>query len=212
MLQLVVFLGNPGRKYRYNRHNAAWILAEMLSFSTALDWQKKFKGLYAAATIGENNFHFIKPQTFMNLCGESVFAAASFYKIQLENIMVVHDEIELSPGTLSLKFSGGLGGHNGLRSMKACFGSADFWRLRLGIGRPDGRIPGRGGDIQSSREAGIAAWVLSDFTADEANMLEPVFQTGAQLLEQALIAGPQSLLPEWAKKNCIPANEPSEEV
>ncbi|MDR2922571.1 MAG: aminoacyl-tRNA hydrolase [Treponema sp.] len=198
MLQLAVFLGNPGSQYKNNRHNAAWMLAETLPFYSSLDWQKKFKGLYAAM----DGFHFLKPQTYMNLSGESAQAAASFFKIKLEDIIVIHDEIELPFGTLSLKFSGGMGGHNGLRSMKAVFGSADFWRLRIGIGRPDDRLPGKGGNPESSRAAGIAGWVLADFTPPETEALAPVLVTGAGLLAKTLAVEPQSLLPEWAKKNC----------
>jgi PTH1 family peptidyl-tRNA hydrolase len=218
VLQLVVFLGNPGAEYERNRHNAGWMLAEALPFFPVLDWRKKFNALYAhvdntqmpvfgdSATLSADSpgkLHFIKPQAYMNLSGESALAAASFYKIKLDKIIVVHDEIELPFGTLSLKFSGGLGGHNGLRSIKNCFGSADFWRLRIGIGRPDERLPGKGGNPESSRKAGIADWVLSDFTAAEAEALVPVFNTGAELLTQALTAGPERLLPEWAKKNCL---------
>jgi PTH1 family peptidyl-tRNA hydrolase len=199
MLQLAVFLGNPGQQYKNNRHNAAWMLAEALPFYHALDWRKKFRGLYAAM----DNIHFLMPQTFMNLSGESALAAASFFKIKLEEIIVIHDEIELPFGTLSLKFSGGLGGHNGLRSMKAVFGGADFWRLRIGVGRPDNRPPGKGGNPESSRAANIADWVLADFTQPETEALAPVLVTGAQLLAKALAADPQSLLPEWARKNCI---------
>jgi PTH1 family peptidyl-tRNA hydrolase len=195
MLQLAVFLGNPGSKYKNNRHNAAWMLAEALPFYSSLDWQKKFKGLYAT----KDSFHFLKPQTFMNLSGESALAAASFYKIKLEEIIVIHDEIELPFGTLSLKFSGGMGGHNGLRSMKASFGSADFWRLRVGIGRPDGRMPGKGGNPESSLAANIADWVLNEFTQLETESLVPVFAAGAELLSRAFSVDPQALLPEWKR-------------
>jgi len=199
MLKLIVFLGNPGRKYEYNRHNAAWMLADAQPFSHLLHWQKKHGGLYACT----DGIHFLKPQAFMNLSGEPAMAAASFYKISLNEIIIVHDEIELPFGTLSLKFSGGLGGHNGLRSIKACFGSADFWRLRIGIGRPDGRAPGKGGNPENNKEAGIADWVLSDFTAAEAEALVPVFSAGAELLTQALAVEPESLLPQWAKNKII---------
>ena len=224
MLQLAVFLGNPGPKYENNRHNAGRILAGFLPFFSALNWQNKFKGFYAAvdgvslqAAAGVENiqgetlakFHFLMPQTYMNLSGDPVKAAASFYKIKLDEIIVVYDEIELPFGTLSLKFSGGLGGHNGLRSIKSCFGSADFWRLRVGIGRPDGRVPGKGGSgatnsgANSGKDNGIAGWVLSDFSREEAETLVPVFESGASLLTRALASGPQRFLPEWAKKNCI---------
>jgi PTH1 family peptidyl-tRNA hydrolase len=122
----------------------------------------------------------------MNLSGESVLAAASFFKIRPEEILIVQDELELPPGTLSLKFSGGLGGHNGLRSLKASFGTADFWRLRIGIGRP------ANGDVYH--------WVLSDFSAAETETLAPTLEAGAGLLLAALLGGPEKLLPEWAKK------------
>ena len=219
MLHLVVFLGNPGAEYARNRHNAGWMLAEALPFFSVLDWKKKFKSLYACLddiskffpddlppTMPEartGKLNFIKPQTYMNLSGESAHAAASFYKINVNEIIVIHDEIELPFGTLSLKFGGGLGGHNGLRSMKDCFGSADFWRLRIGIGRPDGRLPGKGGNPESSRQAGIADWVLKDFTASEAEALTPVFNTGAGLLVYALACGPECLLPRWTKRDCL---------
>jgi len=217
MLQLAAFLGNPGAQYENNRHNAGWMLAFALPFFPELKWQKKFRGLYASldsaqiqintgvppAESAPEKIHFIKPQTYMNLSGESVKAAASFFKIKLNNIIIIHDEVELPFGTLSLKFSGGLGGHNGLRSMKACFGSADFWRLRIGIGRPDSRQPGKGGNPESARNANIADWALSDFSTEEAEAIIPVFKTGADLLVQALSGGPEQLLPEWAKKNAL---------
>jgi PTH1 family peptidyl-tRNA hydrolase len=146
-----------------------------------------------------SRIHFIKPQTFMNLSGESVFQAASFFKIKSDAVIVAHDELELPLGTLSLKFSGGLGGHNGLRSMKACFGTADFWRIRIGIGRPDNRLPGEGGPPGSGE--GIVDWVLSNFNAEETEKLGRVLEAGAELLLRVFSDGPQSLLPEWAKKN-----------
>ncbi|MCL2139751.1 MAG: aminoacyl-tRNA hydrolase [Treponema sp.] len=199
MLQLVAFLGNPGLQYQDNRHNAGWMLSCALPFSSSLKWKKKFNALYAFM----DGIHFLKPQVYMNRSGESVAAAASFYKIKLDSIIVVHDEIELPFGFVSLKFSGGLGGHNGLRSIKACCGSADFWRLRLGIGRPDGRIPGKGGSLESSQTAGIADWVLSGFSPIEAEAFEPVLKAGADVLTKALSANPENLLPEWSKKSCL---------
>ena len=122
----------------------------------------------------------------MNLSGVSVLAAASFFKIKAEEIITVHDELELPLGTISLKFSGGLGGHNGLRSMKESFGSADFWRLRVGISRP------AVGEVHD--------WVLSDFSLAEREKLIPVFDAGANLLMQITEKEPDDFLSEWAKK------------
>ena len=194
MIQLAAFLGNPGRGYARNRHNAGRMLAEALPFYPSLSWQKKFKGLYAS----QENSHFLQPETYMNLSGESVFAAAQFYKIKLEEIIVVHDELELPLGTISLKFSGGLGGHNGLRSMNKCFGGADFWRLRIGIGRPDSRLPGEGGHAGSGE--GIVDWVLTNFTPAELEILNPALEMGAEVLLRTFSCEPETLMPEWAKK------------
>ena len=198
MIRLAVFLGNPGPKYAHNRHNAAWMLANVLPFSSSLNWEKKFGGLFSCSpSVG---IHFLKPQTYMNRSGGPALAAAVFYKIKTEEIIVIHDEIELPFGTVSLKFSGGLGGHNGLRSMKACFGSVDFWRLRLGIGRPDGRIPGKGGSLEGF---GIADWVLSDFSPVEEEAFAVVLAAGADLLLQAIEDDPDKLLPQWGRKNIL---------
>ena len=197
MIKLVAFLGNPGKKYAHNRHNAARMLAQALPFFHDLCWQNKFKGLYAV----HENCHLLMPETFMNLSGESVHAVSSFFKIDIEEIIIIHDELELPLGTISLKFSGGLGGHNGLRSMKACFNSADFWRLRIGIGRPDARLPGEGG-LAGSGE-GIYDWVLSDFSDTEKEILTPVLNESVNLLIKTFNTEPDSLLNDWKKKKIV---------
>jgi PTH1 family peptidyl-tRNA hydrolase len=209
--ELVVFLGNPGGEYKRNRHNAGRLLAERLPFYGGLSWQKKFKGLYAApeksglssSANSEGRVHFLMPETYMNLSGDSVLAASSFFKIAPENIIAVHDELELPLGTVSFKFSGGLGGHNGLRSMKQKLGTADFWRLRIGIGRPAGRLPGEGGPPGSGGD--VSGWVLSDFGAGELPLLETTLTAAAGALTDALLSGPEKMLPEWAKKRIINA-------
>ena len=202
MIKLAAFLGNPGTEYSRNRHNAGRMLAQALPFYPSLSWQKKYNGLYAV----HEGAHFLMPETFMNLSGESVQAVASFFKIKIEEIIVVHDELELPLGVLSLKFSGGLGGHNGLRSMKKSFGNADCWRLRIGIGRPDSRLPGEGGPAGSGK--GINDWVLSDFSKIEQETLIPTLDAGANLLTQAMTLEPETLLKEWAKKK-VTAPQPT---
>jgi len=206
MIKLAAFLGNPGKGYANNRHNAGRMLAMSLPFYSSLSWQKKFKGLYAA----HDSAHYLMPETYMNLSGESVQAAASFFKINIEEIIVVHDELELPLGCISLKFSGGLGGHNGLRSMKECFGSADFWRLRIGLGRPDARLPGEGGHAGSGE--GIVDWVLNDFSKAEQETLIPIFDAGANLLMQTFTVEPETLLNEWKKKMLTPKKTESTET
>jgi PTH1 family peptidyl-tRNA hydrolase len=219
MIELISFLGNPGPEHKGNRHNAGWHLAQKLPFYDQLPWRKKFHGFWAdmegeklhsfypdeaGAPLPSANFekiHFLMPGTFMNRSGDSVMEAANFFKIKPEHIIVIHDELELPLGTISLKFGGGLGGHNGLRSMKDSFGTADFWRLRIGIGRPDDRLPGEGGPQGSGR--GIIDWVLSDFSAEENSVLEPVLEAGADLLLKAIIFGPEDFLPLWGKKKIV---------
>ena len=182
MIKLAAFFGNPGLKYARNRHNAGRLAAQALPFYQSLSWQKKFNGLYAQ----NEGIHFLMPENYMNCSGISVQAAASFFKIKIEEIIVVHDELELPLGCISLKFSGGLGGHNGLRSMKDSFGSADFWRLRIGIDRP---VKGE-----------VYDWVLSDFSNAEQETLIPAIDAAANLLMQTLTCEPETLLKDWAKK------------
>ncbi len=191
MISLVAFLGNHGKKYEGNRHNAAWLFADSLPLVSSLSWQSKFRGSFARADIPSPDgtarpVYFLKPETYMNLSGESIAAACAFYRVKPEEVLVVHDELELAPGYASLKWSGGLGGHNGLRSAKASLGTADFWRLRFGIGRPE--------------HADIAAYVLSDFGKDERISMSLVWQEAGKLLELVLKNGPEPYLKEWAKK------------
>jgi PTH1 family peptidyl-tRNA hydrolase len=194
MLELIAFLGNPGPEYSKNRHNAGRLLAESLPFASRLRWQKKHRGLYAlpdpALLPAGAPVRFLMPETYMNCSGESVLAAASFFHIPPDRILVVHDELELPLGTAAFKFSGGLGGHNGLRSLRACFGTADFWRLRIGVGRPN--------------HSNISGWLLSDFSAPEREILDQVLSAAAAALAQALEKGPEALLPEWNKKLVVP--------
>ena len=186
LIELVAFLGNTGKQYERNRHNAAWLFADSLSSVSSLSWSKKFKGESATLNALGRKIQLLKPHTFMNLSGESIAEAASFYKIKPECILVVHDELELPAGTFALKWSGGLGGHNGLRSAKACLGTADFWRLRFGIGRPP--------------HDDVALWVLSDFSKDELPAMDAAFQGAAGLFEALLNEDPKKLLPEWKKR------------
>ena len=211
MIELTAFLGNPGGQYAATRHNAGRLLAERLPFYRSLEWRGKFQGRYAAldaarlqsdcgSAAGASGMaapaklHFLMPETYMNLSGDSVAAAAAFFKIPPERVLAVHDELELPLGTASLKFSGGLGGHNGLRSLKARLGSADFWRLRIGIGRPP--------------HDDISGWVLSNFSPDETPLADQVLESCAGALVQALLAGPETLLPQWSKKQIAEPSPP----
>ena len=186
MITLVAFLGNYGSEYSGTRHNVAWQFADSLACLSSVNWQKKFKGLFASKTVEGRQVYFLKPETYMNLSGDSIIEAAHFYKIKAEEILVVHDELELPPGAISLKWSGGLGGHNGLRSTKAVLQTADFWRLRFGIGRPN--------------HPDIAGYVLSNFTADERIIFSQQFAKASELFEKLIeVKNPNNYLNSWKK-------------
>ncbi len=138
-LRLVVGLGNPGAEYAETRHNAGFWFCEQLArhLGVGLARESRFQG-FAAFARGENLW-LLEPQTFMNRSGQSVRALAQFYRILPAEMLVVHDELDLPPGQMRLKFGGGLGGHNGLKDISAHLGTQDYWRLRVGIGHPGDR-------------------------------------------------------------------------
>ncbi|MBN1379826.1 MAG: aminoacyl-tRNA hydrolase [Gammaproteobacteria bacterium] len=139
-LELIVGLGNPGDQYAKTRHNAGFWLLDRIASRFNLDFrhQSKFRGDYAELIYADRKIALLKPTTFMNLSGQSVAAVAKFYKIPVNHILIVHDDLDLPVGGVKLKLGGGHGGHNGLRDMVA-LGSKDFWRLRIGIDHPGDR-------------------------------------------------------------------------
>ena len=138
MIRLLVGLGNPGPEYEATRHNAGfWFIdAVARELRTSLAPERNYFGLAARVTRPEGPVWLLKPMTFMNLSGKSVAALARFFKIAPGEILVAHDELDLLPGHVKLKLGGSHAGHNGLKDIQAQLGSADFWRLRLGIGHP----------------------------------------------------------------------------
>ena len=131
--RLIVGLGNPGTQYQSNRHNIGFMAVDAIHRKHPFaPWSKKFKGLVSEGEIGGEKVLLIKPQTFMNRSGQSVAALCQFYKISADDMLVVHDELDLQPGIAKLKKGGGLGGHNGLKDIAAELGTHDFWRLRAG--------------------------------------------------------------------------------
>jgi PTH1 family peptidyl-tRNA hydrolase len=153
---LVVGLGNPGREYERTRHNAGWLVLDELARRHGGSWRSKFSGSLAEVRLGDAKLALLKPETYMNESGRSVGAAARFFKVPPEQVLVAHDDVDLESGRLQARSGGGLAGHNGLRSLGQHLGSQDFLRLRIGVGRP-----GRG-DPRS-----VADWVLSPFAPEE---------------------------------------------
>ena len=138
-IRLIAGLGNPGPEYEQTRHNAGFWLVDNLANGIArctLARETRFNGLVAKTSIGGHELWLLEPQTFMNRSGQSVGALARFYKIAADELLVVHDELDLSPGVARLKKGGSSGGHNGLKDITAAMGTQDYWRLRLGIGHP----------------------------------------------------------------------------
>ncbi|MGE4240913.1 aminoacyl-tRNA hydrolase [Ramlibacter sp.] len=138
MIKLFVGLGNPGPEYEATRHNAGfwWIDALARELKATLSYDKGYQALVARCNLHGQVFWLLQPQTFMNLSGRSVAGLARFFKIKPEEILVVHDELDVVPGQAKLKFGGSHAGHNGLRDIHAQLGTGDYWRLRLGIGHP----------------------------------------------------------------------------
>ena len=138
MIKLFVGLGNPGPEYEDTRHNAGfwWLDAMARDLGLQLQPERNYYALMARTSYQGEPVWLLEPQTFMNLSGKSVGALARFFKIQPDEILVVHDELDLPPGQVKLKKGGGHGGHNGLRDIHAQLGSPDYWRLRIGIGHP----------------------------------------------------------------------------
>ena len=141
-IKLIVGLGNPGDKYADTRHNAGeWLIARLARrFNVTLNAENKFFGNVGKTLINGKEIRFLVPTTFMNLSGKAVGALANFYRIQPEEILVLHDELDLPPGSVKLKLGGGHGGHNGLKDIVAALGNNNnFYRLRIGIGHPGHR-------------------------------------------------------------------------
>jgi PTH1 family peptidyl-tRNA hydrolase len=135
-MRLIVGLGNPGDKYRSNRHNIGFMAADAIAGRHAFGpWRQKFRGLVAEGTIDGEKVLLLKPQTFMNNSGDSVGAAVNFHKLDPADVIVIYDELDLVPGKARVKVGGGNGGHNGLRSIDPQIGTG-YKRVRLGIGHP----------------------------------------------------------------------------
>ncbi len=137
-IRLIAGLGNPGPDHLHTRHNAGAWLVERFAAQQKHDmsYSRKFHGFTAPLIVDDQPCHLLIPTTFMNLSGQAIFAMANFYNIAPQNILIVHDELDLTPGTARLKFGGGHGGHNGLRDIFNALDSPNFYRLRIGIGKP----------------------------------------------------------------------------
>lgn len=178
-IKLIVGLGNPGDKYKDTRHNAGEWLVERLAqrFNFSLKEESKFFGKTARAVINGQEIRFLVPSTFINLSGKAVGALATFYRIQPEQILIAHDELDLPPGTVKIKLGGGHGGHNGLRdSIAQLSNNKNFYRLRVGIGHP--------GDKNL-----VAAYVLSKPSPTDLTLIDKALEEATDCVEVLLKDG-----------------------
>jgi PTH1 family peptidyl-tRNA hydrolase len=174
--KLIVGLGNPGSKYQWTRHNAGFMVLDRFSKDAGIAvTRKNFSGLYGEGTYHGERLLLLKPQTFMNLSGRSVAAALNFHKIDIQDLIVIHDDLDIPFGRVKLKEEGGHAGHNGLRSLLQELGSGRFVRLRIGIGRP--------------LHDDAADYVLSSFSSDELANLPRIIDCVADLLKLVIEEG-----------------------
>lgn len=174
---LIVGLGNPGREYAGNRHNVGFMAAERWVAARSLAFNKlQHRAIIALGRAGERRVIVAKPQTFMNDSGRAVSALLRFYKVSPERLVVIFDDLDLPFGAIRLRAEGGAGGHNGMRSIIQQLGSPQFARLRMGIGRPPGRMD-------------PAAFVLQDFARDETAVLAAVLDRAVEALDVFIAQG-----------------------
>lgn len=177
MIKLFVGLGNPGPEYEATRHNAGfwWIDALARDLKVSLVPDKSYHARVARTTLHGQTVWLLQPQTFMNLSGKSVAALARFFKIQPDEILVAHDELDIVPGQVKLKFGGSHAGHNGLRDIHAQLGTGDYWRLRLGVGHP-------------GVKAEVVNWVLKKPSQEHREAIEECIERSLKSVP-ALMAG-----------------------
>ena len=179
-VKLIVGLGNPGKKYELNRHNVGFLAVDyLIDTFNAYKISSKFKG----ELFKGNEFLFLKPATFMNLSGESVKLVKDFYKIPNENIIVIHDDIDLKLGALRFKRGGSSAGHNGLKSIDKLIGN-DYYRVRVGVGRPE-------------KKEEVVNYVLSDFNENELECIKKNFE----IIKKA-VSDIENAPSKYSKKEC----------
>jgi peptidyl-tRNA hydrolase, PTH1 family len=187
-VKLLCGLGNPGAAHAANRHNAGFLVVDRLAERLALPLDAgKFEGRFAAGRLGDERLVLLEPETYMNLSGNSVGGAARFYKVAPEDVLVIHDELDLPFGRLQLKVGGGTAGHNGLRSIVEALGVDGFARLRFGVGKPEGK----------ERTVGH---VLSGFSSEERALLPELVERAADAALGWATLGPAEAMTRFNRK------------
>lgn len=175
-IRVIVGLGNPGRQYEETRHNAGFWFVDLIARRCDADFRSdnKFHGMVARVQIGGDECWLLKPTTFMNRSGQAVSSLAKYYKISLQQILVVHDELDMAAGIARLKYDGGHAGHNGLRDIIAAMGGRDFWRLRIGIDRP-------------AASSDVVNYVLARPSKEDASKIEVALDDAERVLPDLMV-------------------------
>jgi PTH1 family peptidyl-tRNA hydrolase len=190
-MKIICGLGNPGAEYASHRHNVGFMVCDLLAARAKVNFaSEKFEADVTRGSIAKADCLLIKPKTFMNLSGRSLGAAARFFKVPPEDILVIHDELDLPFGRLQLKLGGGAGGHNGLSSIAESWGETNYGRLRVGIGKPAGPNP----------QARVVGHVLGAFSADENKLLGPHLEKAAEMAESWAALGMQRAMNHYNRK------------
>ena len=190
---LIAGLGNPGKEYENTRHNAGFMVLDALADKLGADIsEKKHKALCGRAVIGGQKVILLKPQTYMNSSGESIRAAADYYKVDPEDILVVYDDISLAPGQIRIRKKGSAGGHNGIKNIIANLGTDHFMRVKVGVG-------------EKPKNWDLADYVLSPFTKDERPLVNLAIEHAAKAIEQMLNGDVDAAMNEYNRKSANPA-------
>lgn len=187
-MYIIAGLGNPAGEYDKTRHNVGFAVIDVLAEQYGIDISgKKHKALYGKGLIEGRKVILAKPQTFMNLSGESIRAMAEYYKTEPARIIIVYDDISLAPGQLRIRLKGSAGGHNGIKNIIACLGTQEFSRIKVGIGAKPPRME-------------LAAYVLSRFSANEQKLMDEAFRQAAKAAVMMMTEGPDRAMNVFNKK------------
>ncbi|MDM7987325.1 MAG: aminoacyl-tRNA hydrolase [Smithella sp.] len=185
IMYLIIGLGNPGSRYQQTRHNIGFMVLEDIAARWEVDIrQKSFDALWNRGKVAGANALLAIPQTYMNLSGNAVRRLQDYFKVDTGNVIVIHDDLDLPFGTVRLKAGGGDAGHKGLKSIVNCLGSADFMRVRMGIGKPAGRTP-------------VEDYVLQKFNQDESDRLQQIIQIASEATADIIQSGLQQAMAKY---------------
>lgn len=188
-MYLIMGLGNPGSRYRKTRHNIGFMVLEQIAARWEIDLkQKSFDALWNRGNVAGKNVLLAMPQTYMNLSGNAARSLLAYFKVEVNHLIVIHDDLDLPFGTMRLKSGGGDAGHKGLKSIMTSLGSADFMRIRMGIGKPSDRTP-------------VEDYVLQRFHSNESAMLQQVVQSASEATADILKIGMQQAMAKHHTKN-----------